>query len=73
MSQVPLPGQRLLARMMLGAQPLKLYPRCRLISHPSFCNKEEEILISSSTWKVAMLELDLLDDLGLLIVRPAAR
>ena len=24
-SQVPLPGQHLLARMMLGAQPLKLY------------------------------------------------
>ena len=38
----------------------------------SLCCKEEEISISSSTWKVAILADVLRDDLGLLIVRPAA-
>ena len=44
-----------------------------LSPNESFCNKEEEISISSSTWKVATLAHVLRDDLGLLIVRPAAR
>ena len=44
-----------------------------LSAHESFCKREEEISISSSTWKVAILSPDLLDDLELLIVRQAAR
>jgi len=44
-----------------------------LSSTESFCIKEEEISISSSTWEVAILAPILLDDLGLLIVRQAAR
>ena len=44
-----------------------------LSSTESFCIKEEEISISSSTWKVATLAHVLRDDLGLLIVWPAAR
>ena len=43
-----------------------------LSPNESFCNREEEISISSSTWKVATLAHVLRDDLGLLIVRPAA-
>ena len=38
----------------------------------SFCNKDEEISTSSSTWKVAILVDVLLDDLGLLIAGPTA-
>ena len=40
-----------------------------LSPNESFCNREEEISISSSTWKVATLAHVLRDDLGLLIVR----
>ena len=43
-----------------------------LSSNESFCNKDDEISISSSTWKVAILADVLRDDLGLLIARPAA-
>ena len=39
----------------------------------AFLVGEEEISISSSTWKVATLAHVLRDDLGLLIVQPAAR
>ena len=43
-----------------------------LSPNASLCCKEEEISISSSTWKVAILADVLRYDLGLLIVRPAA-
>ena len=44
-----------------------------LSANESFCKREEEVSISSSTWKVAILADVLRDDLGLLIVRPATR
>ena len=44
-----------------------------LSANESFCKREEEISISSSTWKVTILVPDLLDDLELLIARQAAR
>ena len=43
-----------------------------LSPNESLCNKDEEISISSSTWKVAILADVLRDDLGLLVARPAA-